>query len=73
MAFAELFVNFIYEIVMVYLFGIKLPDVTFFRLLYEVVEPTVIKDRLWRAVDHQQITFHLGLISGYEELLELFY
>ena len=73
MPFSELFVNLVHEIILMQLLDIKFPDVTFFSLLYEVVHPAFVEDRLGWVVDHQDITLHLGLVSGYEEVLILFY
>ena len=73
MAFSKLFVYLIHEIILVHLIHIKFPDVTLFCLLYEVVKPAVIGDRLGWVIDHQDITLHFGLMGGYEQVLELFY
>ena len=45
--------------------------VTLFCLLDEVVQPAIGVKRLGRRLDHHRVSFHLGLVAGDEEVLEL--
>ena len=70
-AFLELLGDFIKEFVIVLLVDDEFRYVSLFCLLDEVVQPAIVVKRLGRRLDHHRVSFHLGLVVGDEEVLEL--
>ena len=63
--------DFLKELVIVHLVNDEVRYVTLFCLLDEVVQPAIVVKRLGRRLDHHRVSFHLGLVAGDEEVLEL--